>query len=566
MAPGNEKRDDNSRPQTLADLWLKSKPSHQAPSPSSEESHSGDPGFTQTQMGLLFASPATTPTLEPSSLPKSRTRRKSAQTLATPDSKPARTKPSRRAALADKPATERRIWTVRDLVTGIRQQLEHEYRDIWVEGEISNCRLAPSGHLYFTLKDGEAQLPVVLFRSQALLLRFRPQDGLAVLARGRISVYESRGQLQLIAETLEPRGAGALQLAFEQLKARLLAEGLFDAARKRPLPAFPRSIGVITSTGGAVLHDIIKVTRRRHARLNLLVYPATVQGPGCAASVIAGIRFFNAHADKVDLILIARGGGSVEDLASFNDEALARAIAASSLPTVSAIGHETDFTITDFVADLRAPTPSAAAELITAAQHRIEERVQALDARVRRAIRYQIILARQRFSALSTDKIHNRLQTLIGRRGQRLDDLRHRLDSAAVRRLRMPASRLATLVSRLDRHNPSVRLALARRRLEFAGQSFSRLATATITSRSARLNQAAARLHALSPLAVLNRGYALVYTASGQLLRNAAEVQLGEPIRARLAKGSVTARVESVDSEQPLRAKHDPNTEPPRAP
>ena len=261
-----------------------------------------------------------------------------------------------------------------------------------MEGEISNCRPAPSGHIYFTLKDGEAQLPVVVFRRQALLLRFKPQDGLAVLARGRVSVYESRGQLQLIAERLEPRGAGALQRAFEQLKARLLAEGLFAALMRKYgyFPAFPQCVGVVTSTSGAVLHDIVKVIRRRHARLHLLVYPATVQGPACAASVAAGIRWFNQNPGRVDLIVIARGGGSIEDLAGFNDEALARTIAESDLPVVSAIGHETDFTIADFVADLRAPTPSAAAELITAAQHRIEERVQALDARARRAIRYQL--------------------------------------------------------------------------------------------------------------------------------------------------------------------------------
>ncbi|WP_158792289.1 exodeoxyribonuclease VII large subunit, partial [Granulicella sp. L60] len=263
-----------------------------------------------------------------------------------------------RPAPAIKITTERRIWTVRALVTDIRQQVETAYTDLWVEGEISNCRPAPSGHIYFTLKDGEAQLPVVLFRRQAQLLRFRPADGLAVLVRGRISVYETRGQLQLIAETLEPRGAGALQLAFEQLKARLLAEGLFDADRKRPLPPFPHCIGIITSPTGAVIRDIVTVVRRRHARLNLLVYPATMQGASSPQSVAAGINWFNANPDKADLILIARGGGSMEDLAAFNDETLARTIASSTLPIVSAIGHETDFTIADFVADLRAPTPS----------------------------------------------------------------------------------------------------------------------------------------------------------------------------------------------------------------
>jgi exodeoxyribonuclease VII large subunit len=553
MAPGNDNRGET--PGTLADIWLRSKPPRQ---PQVADTPAANLGPSRT--GLLFPEPVDTS--EPPAAPsKARSRRKTPKPGSAPSQSRIASNPAEpsqhRPSLDEGPvgrtipfaAAERRIWTVRDLVSGIRQQLERDHRDVWVEGEISNCRLAPSGHLYFTLKDGDAQLPVVLFRSQALLLRFRPQDGLAVLARGRISVYESRGQLQLIAETLEPRGAGLLQLAYDQLKARLLAEGLFDAARKRPLPAFPRSVGVITSTGGAVLHDIIKVTRRRHARLNLLVYPATVQGPGCAASVIAGIRFFNAHANQVDLILIARGGGSIEDLAGFNDEALARAIAASQLPTVSAIGHETDFTIADFVADLRAPTPSAAAELITAAQHRIEERVQSLDLRVRRAIRYQLILARQRFTALATDKIQNRLQTLIGRRGQRLDDLGHRLESAAARCLRTPATRLAALAQRLDRQNPSVRLALARRRLQFASQSFSRLASATIAGRTARLDHAAARLQALSPLAVLNRGYALVYTADGKLLRSVADTKPGDPIRARLAEGTLTAKVETVDSE-----------------
>ncbi len=449
---------------------------------------------------------------------------------------------------AAKPGSSGAPWSVRELVLGIRQQVEREYQDIWVEGEISNCRPAPSGHIYFTLKDGEAQLPVVLFRRQAQLLRFRLQDGLAVLARGRVSVYESRGQLQMIAETLEPRGAGALQLAFEQLKARLLAEGLFETAGKRPLPAFPHCVGVITSTGGAVMHDIVKVIRRRHARLNLLIYPACVQGSDCAASVTAGIRWFNHNPGKVDLIVIARGGGSIEDLAGFNDEALARTIAASELPVVSAIGHETDFTIADFVADLRAPTPSAAAEMITAAQHRIEERVQALDGRVRRAIRYQFILSRQRLTAVSIGAIQSRLLALIGRRGQRLDDLRHRLESEITRRLRARASQVANLTSRIERQNPSVRLALARRRLERAEQSLDRLAGATISVRIRRLDHAADQLHALSPLAVLNRGYAIVYSSNGQVIRDAAAVSPGETIRARLAKGSVHAEVRTAES------------------
>jgi exodeoxyribonuclease VII large subunit len=489
-------------------------------------------------MGLLFspaaASPAETPPAPPPQAPSAIPAPQQAQS-SRPPAKPEAPLPA--------PQFERRIWTVRDLVTGIRQHVEAGYADLWVEGEISNCRPAPSGHIYFTLKDGEAQLPVVLFRRQAQLLRFRPQDGLAILARGRISVYESRGQLQLIAETLEPRGAGALQIAYEQLKARLLAEGLFDAARKRPLPAFPSSVGVITSTSGAVLYDILNVIRRRHARLNLLIYPALREGPDCVAMVAAGVRWFNSNPHRADLVLIARGGGSLEDLAGFNDEALARSIAASQLPIVSAIGHETDFTIADFVADLRAPTPSAAAELITTAQHRIEERVLSLNSRVRRAIRYQLILARQRFTSLSASHVLARVRELIGRRGQRLDDLRQRLETASTRRLRAPATRLQTLTVRLERRNPAVRLALAHRRLEAASQSLHRLALTLVSARAARLTHASARLEALSPLAVLNRGYALVYSGGGQLLRNAADVQAGASITARLASGMIEAEV-----------------------
>jgi exodeoxyribonuclease VII large subunit len=439
--------------------------------------------------------------------------------------------------------TARRIWTVRALVTDIRQRVETSYIDLWVEGEISNCRPAPSGHIYFTLKDGDAQLSAVLFRRQAQLLRFRPADGLAVLVRGRISVYETRGQLQLIAETLEPRGAGALQIAFEQLKARLLAEGLFSADRKRPLPPFPHCIGIVTSTTGAVIRDIVTIVRRRHARLNILVYPATMQGPTSPGSVAAGIRWFNKHPSLAEVIILARGGGSMEDLSAFNDEALARTIAASKLPIVSAIGHETDFTIADFVADLRAPTPSAAAELVTAAQHRIEERVEALASRVQRAGRFHLIHARQRYSRLSAESVLTRLRDAINRRAQRIDELRLRLDGASARRLRNPARRLAALTERLRRQDPSLRLANSHRRLQRANTALLRTSAEIIATRRNRLNRATAQLEALSPLAVLSRGYALVYGPDGTLLRAAEETAPGQTIRARLAKGTLTAQV-----------------------
>ncbi len=449
--------------------------------------------------------------------------------------------PPRRTSPEAIPA--RRIWTVRSLVADIRQHIETAYTDVWVEGEISNCRAAPSGHIYFTLKDGEAQLPVVLFRRQALLLRFRPADGLAVLVRGRISIYDTRGQLQLVAETMEPRGAGALQLAFEQLKARLLSEGLFDAARKRALPSFPTCVGIITSPTGAVIRDIVTVIRRRHARLNLLVYPATMQGANCAASVAAGIRWFNRNPSFADVIVIARGGGSMEDLAGFNDESLARVIAASDLPVVSAIGHETDFTIADFVADLRAPTPSAAAELVTAAQHRIEERVQALAARVHRAGRFHLMHARQRYARLSAESVLTRLHDAVNRRDQRIDELRLRLESAAARRLRTPAARLSSLSERLRRQDVSLRIARAQRRLQQATARLEGTASQTISARQHRLNRASTRLEALSPLAVLARGYAIVYAADGTVLRSASDTAAGQTIRARLSEGSLEAQI-----------------------
>ena len=455
------------------------------------------------------------------------------------------------------PVREPVVYTVRQLIAEVRSHIEGAYAGlVSVEGEISNCRPAASGHVYFTLKDGDAQLPVVIFRRQAALLGFKPKDGMAVEARGRISVYESRGQLQLIAETLRPRGEGALQLAFEQLKRRLKAEGLFDRPKKE-LPQFPQCVGIVTSATGAALQDIINVVRRRHARLNLLVYPAVVQGPQCPGSVAAGIRWFNRHPERVDLILIARGGGSLEDLAGFNDETLARVIAGSALPVVSAIGHEIDHTIADFVADLRAPTPSAAAELITAAQHRIEERVLALERRVLRAGEFHMLRARQRLQRLSAEQVLARVRDGIGRREQRVDELQFRMGAAIDRRIRNRANRLAALEARLGRHDPTLRVALANRRLANADARLKRLAGELNRQRQSRLERAGARLEALSPLAVLNRGYAILYLEQGtevpRILRDAADASPEQTVRARLARGSVRAVITETDTETQAR-------------
>src|SRR6202050_5484358 len=293
---------------------------------------------------------------------------------------------------------ERRVWTVRGLVAAVRAHVEREYSDAWVEGEISNFRAQVSGHLYFTLKDGNAQIRVVMFRSAARRLRFRPADGMQVVVRGRVTIYEDRGELQLAAEYIDPKGAGGLQVAFEQLKAKLEAEGLFAAERKKPIPSLPSRIGIVTSPQAAALRDILNILQRRHHSANAVIYPAQVQGDFAATEVAAGVRYFN-QSRSVAGIIVGRGGGSAEDLAAFNDEGLARTVAASEIPVISAVGHETDFTIVDFVADLRAPTPSAAAELVIRSRPEVEDHAGDLYRRLQRAMRYRLLMARPDLTA-----------------------------------------------------------------------------------------------------------------------------------------------------------------------
>jgi len=439
------------------------------------------------------------------------------------------------------PAIEARVWTVGDLVREVRELVERSYAQITVDGEISNWRPAASGHCYFTLKDGNAQLSVVLFRRQAALLRFKPKDGDAVRLRGQVSVYESRGQMQLIAESMEEVGQGALLAAVQRLKEKLRREGLFD--RKRVLPAFPKCIGVVTSLQGAALRDIVKVCRRRHAAVNLLIYPAAVQGPRCAVEVIAGVKWFSAHAERVDVVIVARGGGSWEDLHGFDDEGVARAIAACTVPVIAGIGHATDTTIADAAADVCAPTPSAAAELVTAAQHHIEERVARLRGRVLRSGSYEMLRARQRFSRLSAEAALRRLRDSLSRREQRLDELGFRAESAMARTLRGRRERLTRLSSRLQRQDVALRLAEDARRLERLRSRLESAGAAVATARVQRVERYASRLEALSPLRVLERGYALVYGPDGKLLRSANSVVAHDTVTARLAEGSFRARV-----------------------
>ncbi|HEV2696848.1 MAG TPA: exodeoxyribonuclease VII large subunit [Terriglobales bacterium] len=443
-------------------------------------------------------------------------------------------------------APERRVWIVRDLVAAVRTNVEREYSDIWVEGEISNFRAHDSGHLYFTLKDEASQIRAVMFRSQARLLRFRPEDGMQVVLRGRVTVYEGRGELQLSAEYLEPKGAGALQVAFEQLKAKLEAEGLFDAARKKAIPPLPRRIGVVTSPQAAALKDILNILRRRHHTANILIYPAQVQGDSAALEVSAGVKYFN-RAKDVDVILIARGGGSAEDLAAFNHEGLARTVAASQIPVISAIGHETDFTIIDFVADLRAPTPSAAAELVIRSRQEVEEQAEGLRLRLARAMRYRLLMAKQTLTEAAQHGAFARMMDGINQRQQRMDDLKYRLEKAErilIEQHRRRWERAAAAVRHYD-----VRRVLAGIRQKLASSNAAITATmkAALLRNRSRLEQLEHELKALSPMAILERGYALVFDSAGKLVKDSAHVTTGDEISARLAKGTLTARVEKKD-------------------
>jgi exodeoxyribonuclease VII large subunit len=365
-----------------------------------------------------------------------------------------------------------------------------------------------------------------------------------VVLRGRVTIYEGRGELQLSAEYLEPKGAGALQIAFEQLKAKLESEGLFDASRKKPIPALPRCIGIITSPQAAALRDILNILRRRHHSASILIYPAQVQGEGAATDVSNGVKYFN-RLKSVDVIVIARGGGSAEDLATFNHEGLARVIAASSIPTISAVGHETDFTIVDFVADLRAPTPSAAAELVIRSRQEIEEQAEALRMRLARVMRYRLLMAKQALTEAAQHGAFARMMEGINQRQQRLDDLCFRLENAE-RKLIERHRRKWEQVSAAIRHYDARRvLAGMRRDLASHAIAITSAMHTLLLRRRSRVEQIEHQLKALSPVAILERGYALVFDSSGKLVKNSAQVEAGDEISAHLAIGSFTAKVKT---------------------
>lgn len=415
---------------------------------------------------------------------------------------------------------ERRILSVSQLVNEVKRELEVRFRDIWVKGEISNLRIPPSGHIYFTLKDGDAQLKAICFRMQNRYLKFQPEDGMDVIARGSLSVYPPRGEFQLVVEVLEPAGRGALQLAFEQLKVRLQGQGLFDPARKKPLPLLPAKIGIVTSPSGAAIQDILRILNRRNNTINVLIFPAKVQGTGAAEEVARGIQYLNARND-IDVIIVARGGGSLEDLWAFNEEVVARAIYASRLPVISAVGHEIDFTIADFVADLRAPTPSAAAEIVSAARDDLCKRVDSFAARAIQAMRSLLRDKRHRLQRLSANRAFVDAQSRLRFYLQRLDDLNGRL-------VRALPSRLEPL------HN----------KLSIQDRELSRQMQLYLQSLKTRIRGREQQLQAYSPLAVLERGYAIVSTESGTVVRDPRQVSDNERLQVRVAKGEFKARKE----------------------
>ena len=440
---------------------------------------------------------------------------------------------------------ERRVFRVSELNRAIQESFEDQFASVWVAGEISNCRVATSGHYYFALKDERSQVKCVLFKGSSRFVRFKPSDGLAVIVRGKLEVYEARGEYQLIVESMEPQGAGALQLAFEQLKKRLALEGLFEPSRKRPLPRFPGRIGIISSPAGAVIRDILHVLDRRFPGLHLRLYPAQVQGDGAVDQICAGLKHFGVSRWP-DVVILARGGGSLEDLWAFNEEAVARAIAASPVPVISAIGHETDFTISDFVADHRAPTPSAAAEIVICTRESLLEQIAASGAQATRQIRFQLLHARQRLNERGTQRAEALMQRAIGKRAQTLDDFdfqMRRLNRDLISRI---TRQWEFLHRRLQATDLRLRYTRNRHQLDLLHKRLLASSLMSLAHYRRRLDDCQLHLRQLSPLQVLSRGYAIVETPSGHVLRSASEVQIADDLRVRLHNGNLQVKVESA--------------------
>jgi len=444
-------------------------------------------------------------------------------------------------------APTREVVTVSELTTRIRGVLESTQGEVLVEGEIANSRLWKTGHLYFTLRDEHAQLKAVMFRSAVRYLRFTPEDGLRVIARGRVTVYEPKGEYQIVCEQLQPQGVGALQVAFDQLKRTLEADGLFEATRKRPLPLLPRQIGVVTSLHGAALQDILKVLARRHPTAHVVIRPVRVQGEGAAGQIARGIDQLSRQ-EGVDVIIVGRGGGSLEDLWAFNEEPVARAIATATVPVISAVGHEIDVTISDLVADIRAATPSAAAEIVVAGRDELLGRVDQLSDRLRATLRDTV--RRLLTSVLELDRRPGVAgwPARLAIRGRHAAELTHALTQATRSTLVTRERRLRSAQLKLEAHEPGRRLEASRTRLVVAGE---RLGAAIVHRRQrleGRLGDLTGRLEALSPLGVLARGYAVCWNANRTaIVRDASAVSVGDDVAITLRQGQLTCTVTGKD-------------------
>lgn len=435
---------------------------------------------------------------------------------------------------------DREVLSVSQLNNRARLLLEDVFAGIWVEGEISNLARPASGHIYFTLKDSQAQVRCALFRQNAARVRQALRDGLAVKVRGKVSLFEGRGDYQLILDAVEPAGDGALRLAFEALKEKLGAEGLFSTERKITLPAHPKRIGIVTSPTGAVIRDIISVFRRRAPQVELNLIPTAVQGREATAQIVRALQ--RADAQGYDALILARGGGSLEDLWCFNEEVVARAVAACVTPIVSAVGHETDVSIADFVADVRAPTPSAAAELLAPDSSELVQRLHNLQRRL--ALHMQGRLARERLRLEGASRRLRHPGERLRQQAQRLDDLDMRLRRAFNQQLANKRERLARLDARLAAQHPGRNLALLRQRLDGLAARLPRAMQSQLRSQRQQLGALAAQLQIVSPLATLGRGYSILLDERGQAVRSAAQTQPGQRLKARLGEGELDVRIE----------------------
>jgi exodeoxyribonuclease VII large subunit len=436
----------------------------------------------------------------------------------------------------------RRSLTVSELTARIRDLLAKNFIDVLVEGEISNCREAQSGHIYFTLKDERAQVKCVWFRQQMRGVRFRPEDGLKVTVRGSIGIYEQRGEYQIYVETMDPAGRGELQLAFEQLKRKLESEGLFDVAHKKPLPVLPSRIGLITSPKGAAVRDVIRILRRRFPNVHVLLVPVRVQGEGAAREIARAVRFFNQR-ENVDVLIVARGGGSLEDLWAFNEETVARAIFDSQIPVISGVGHETDFTIADFVADVRASTPSAAAEIVVQTRREFDKHIVSLRDALSEQLRYRILVLSRRVHELGARRGFQRPLDLLRQRRQRSDEMTSRLAQGLRERLQQSRRRFTLAYLRIARFDFRSRIAAIRLRLEKRRTELGLCAERLLRAKRERIERLRLQLQERGPLKVLERGYAIATDAAGNALHSSEQVATGDAVSIRLHKGRLFTEV-----------------------